>query len=121
MDGGDRWPRECPIGRALARRDGRCKFAAPGMRSAKAGALVAHVSERMIYYAARVQRSGRQDLIDAIRRGEMTVHAALRIIDGPKPIDRYAALLKAWNAASDDDRQRLLIAAAVWGRSGQAV
>jgi hypothetical protein len=29
----------------------------------------------------------------------------------PEPVDRYAALVKAWNAASDEDRQRLLIAA----------
>ncbi len=74
------------------------------------------VSERMIYSARRVQRSGRQDLIDAIELNEMTIHAALTHIDGVKQIDRYAALSRAWNAANEDERGRFLAAIEWSGR-----
>lgn len=67
-----------------------------------------NVSERSVYYAGRVLRSGRQDLFDACLRGEMSIHAALRIIDGPTPIDRYAALVRAWNQASVAECLRFL-------------
>jgi hypothetical protein len=80
------------------------------MRKSKIAAKSAGVSERSLYYYKRVHRSGRQDLLDAIQRGKMTVHAAVRAIDGPKRVDRYAALVKAWNAASGEDRGRLLTA-----------
>jgi hypothetical protein len=79
----------------------------------KALAASQNISERTIYYARRLMRSGRDDLVQAVQRGEMTINAALRIIDGPKPIDRYANLVKAWNAASDDDRARFLVAARI--------
>jgi hypothetical protein len=79
------------------------------MRASKIVAKSMGVSERSLYYTKRVHRSGRQNLIDAIVRGEMTTHAALRIIE-PKQVDRYAALVKAWNAASGEDRRRLLTA-----------
>ena len=72
-----------------------------------------NVSERLVYRSRRVMRSGRLDIVDAITRGDTTTHAVLRIIDGPKPQpDRYAALVRAWNAASEEDRRRLLDAIA---------
>jgi hypothetical protein len=51
----------------------------------KDAAKLINVSERLAYMSRRVVRSGRLDLVDAITRGDMTIHAALRIIDGPKP------------------------------------
>jgi hypothetical protein len=80
------------------------------MRAARLSAIQIGGSERMIYYVKRVHRSGRQDLVDAVKRGEMTVHAAIRALDGPKQVNRYATLVKAWNAASGEDRRRLLTA-----------
>jgi hypothetical protein len=72
-----------------------------------------NVSKRLVYRSRRVMRSGRLDLVDAFNRSDMTTHAALQIIDGPKPPpDRYAALVRAWNAACEDDRRRLLDAIA---------
>lgn len=37
-----------------------------------------NVSERLVYMARRLLRSGRDDLVEAVDRGEMTVHAALK-------------------------------------------
>jgi hypothetical protein len=72
-----------------------------------------NVSERLVYMSRRVVRSGKLDLVDAINRGDMTTHATLRIIEGPEPPpDRYDALVQAWNAASEEDRRRLLDAIA---------
>jgi hypothetical protein len=79
----------------------------------KDAAKLMNVSERLVYMSRRVVRSGRLDLVDAITRGDVTTDAALRIIDGPKPPpDRYAALVRAWNAACEEDRRRLLDAIA---------
>jgi hypothetical protein len=48
----------------------------------KAAASMMNVSESAVYQAKRVLDSGRQDLVDAVMRGEMTIHTALRRIDG---------------------------------------
>jgi hypothetical protein len=86
----------------------------------KAAAKLMNVSERSVYYAyARRIARERPDLIQACECGEMSLHAAIRIIDGPKPVDRYANLVKAWNAASDDDRRRLPIAAELIDDEGE--
>ena len=45
----------------------------------KTTAKAMNVSERQVYLARRVLRSGRDDLIQAVERGEMTVAAALRV------------------------------------------
>ena len=77
----------------------------------KAAAKVMNVSERTVYMARRVHRSGRQDLIEACQRGEMSLNAALRAIDGQtRPDDGYTALCKAWNKATEDEQGRFLIA-----------
>jgi hypothetical protein len=47
----------------------------------KQAARALNVSERMVYMARRIVRSGRQDLITACTRGELSVNAAVRIID----------------------------------------
>ena len=79
------------------------------MYKRRATSLSASSVHFVMNYARRIARE-RPDLALACERGELSLHAAIRIIDGPKPVDRYANLVKAWNAASDDDRVRLLIA-----------
>lgn len=72
-------------------------------------AKLLNVSERLVYMTKRVMRSGRQDLVDAIERGDISVHAALREIDGPKPkapradrdLDRLAEIYSLLHEACD--------------------
>jgi hypothetical protein len=78
--------------------------------TARQAAQQMSVSERSVYTARRIIRSGRQDLIDACERGEMSLNAALKQIDGPPKQDRYAALCRAWNAANADEQGRFLVA-----------
>ena len=69
-----------------------------------------NVSERMIYMCRRLRRSGRDDLVAACDRGEMTVHRALQIAENtPKPT-RLDKLFTAWRLCSSEDRKRFLIA-----------
>jgi hypothetical protein len=76
-----------------------------------------NVSERAVYMGRRIVRSGRSDLITAIERGEMSLNAALKIINGPKPPDGYSALCRAWNKATEDEQARFLAALAGQGHS----
>ena len=76
----------------LARQPGNCKLADMEERlTVKERAALFNVSKRMIYHARRVARSGREDLFRAAERGEMTVHAALRI----DPHQRFVAANRA--------------------------
>jgi len=73
-------------------------------------AKMMNVSERMIYLGIKLQRSGRADLVDAVRAGTLSMHAALAQLDPPKPKDDgYTKLVKAWNAASEDEQARFLV------------
>jgi hypothetical protein len=65
------------------------------------------VSERHLYMRRRLARSGRDDLLAAVQRGEMTVHKALQIAEG-KPLTAYEKLAAAWNTCTDEDRARFL-------------
>jgi hypothetical protein len=76
-------------------------------------AKIMNVSERMIYLAMQLQRSGRADLIAAVERGTLSLHAAIAKLEPMKPkLDGYTKLVKAWNAASEEERMRLLDAIA---------
>lgn len=87
-----------------------------GRLSVRQAAELMNVSERSIYTATRILRSGRQDLIEKIERGEMSLHAATRIFDGnDKQPDRFAALCRAWNKASE--AERLLFLKSLGGKS----
>jgi hypothetical protein len=78
----------------------------------KQAAALMNVSERSVYRAREVLATGRDDLFAKVLAGELSVLAALKIakpekydrasIDPDK--DRYAALVKAWNACTDDQR-----------------
>jgi hypothetical protein len=82
----------------------------PGL-TVKQAAQLMNVSERSIYKVRELQRTGRDDLCDAIMRGEMSIHAALKIAK-PEKYDRrpdtLKALRRAWNAATEDERAWLL-------------
>jgi hypothetical protein len=75
----------------------------------KQGAALMSVSERMVYMCKRVMRM-RPDLGDAMTRGELSAHAALKIATGrnSQP-DRYDALIRAFNRCSADEKARFLV------------
>jgi hypothetical protein len=80
----------------------------------KQAAQLMNVSERLVYMAIALRRSGRQDLIESVERGELSINAALKIANG-KPSanlqkDTYAALVRAWNRATEDEQGRFLVA-----------
>jgi len=80
--------------------------------TAKQAAAVMNVSERSVYMAGRLMGSGRADLVEAVEQGRMSLHAALREIDGPKPRDGLRELARAWAAATEEERETFLLALA---------
>ena len=75
---------------------------------ATAGAVA--IAERLLYYALELQRSGREDLVAAVERGEMTVPGAVMKLHGIALPDRYGKLVQAWNRCDEDERARFLTA-----------
>ena len=67
-----------------------------------------NISERSVYSARRIISSGRTDLIEACEQGRMSFNAALLAIDGPRKRDGVAALARAWNVATEDERNSFL-------------
>ena len=70
-------------------------------------AKLMNVSERSIYLARKVRRL-RPDLVPAIESGELTLNAAIEQVEGKAKPSAWHRLVKAWNAASDEDRARLI-------------
>lgn len=71
-------------------------------------AKLMNVSERLYYMVQRVRRL-RPDLLPEVEAGRLRVHAALCIAENrPKPTS-WDRLVKAWNAATDEDRERLSV------------
>jgi hypothetical protein len=68
----------------------------------------AGVSERSMYTAISIRRSGRQDVIAAVERGEMSLHKASKIINATPGRTRLDRLVTAWRLASDGDRRRFI-------------
>jgi hypothetical protein len=71
-----------------------------------------NVSERLVYMSRELMATGREDLCQAVARGEMTTHAALKTAkpekyDKPKPTS-WDRLVRAWNSATDEDRDRFV-------------
>jgi excisionase family DNA binding protein len=73
----------------------------------KQAAQALGVSERTIYMARRLGRL-RPDLATRVRAGEMSVNKALQVAEGKTRPCTWDRLVRAWNAATDDDRARLL-------------
>ena len=73
----------------------------------KQAAELMNVSERTVYMAKKVLRL-RPDLEPEIMAGKMSLAEAHRIAIGrPKPTN-WNRLVRAWCAATDDERARLL-------------
>lgn len=80
-----------------------------GRVTIKQAAMIMNVSPRMISMARTISRK-RPELEAPIMAGTMTVAEAYRIVTGkPKPTS-WDRLVKAWNNATDDDRERFLFA-----------
>jgi hypothetical protein len=69
-----------------------------------------NVSERSVYTARKVMRL-RPDLEPAIMAGRMSLNEALRVAEERVKPTSWDRLVKAWSAATDEDRARLLHAA----------
>ena len=78
----------------------------------KQAAEVMNVSERSVYSARRLLRSGRDDLRAAVERGDMSLNKALSIAYGKRRASRYERLMRAWNACDEAEQQRFLAARA---------
>jgi hypothetical protein len=74
----------------------------------KQAAQLMNVSERSVYLARKLARSGRADLCAAVERGELSMHAALQQIEPPRRKDTLKPLLLAWNAATQSEREAFL-------------
>jgi hypothetical protein len=73
----------------------------------KQAAQLMNVSERQVYLAKELVATGREDLVDTIMAGRMSLPAALKIAKPAKydrRRNRYHDLVKAWNACSEDQR-----------------
>ena len=78
--------------------------------SVRAVADTMAISERLLSYARELQSSGREDLMAAVERGEMTVAGAVMELHGIALPDRYGKLVQAWNRCDEDERARFLTA-----------
>jgi hypothetical protein len=74
----------------------------------KQAAQLMNVSERLIYMARKVCECS-EELSAKIEKGEMSVNEAYRLVTNKAKPTKYDRLVSAWNAASDDDRERLLL------------
>jgi hypothetical protein len=80
----------------------------PASLTVKQAAAAANVSERTVYMALKILRSGRTDLIGACERGEMSLHKALKIIDRVPDKTALDPLVITWRNASAADRRIFL-------------
>jgi hypothetical protein len=70
----------------------------------KQAAAVMNVSPRLVHQARKLQSSGRQDLIQAVSNGRMTVGAALRALAGTAPPNRIARFKAIWRNCTQAER-----------------
>ena len=66
------------------------------------------VSERSVRMVKRAVRL-RPDLGPALRAGTISIREALRIAEGRAKPTSWDRLMRAWNAATEDDRGRLAL------------
>ncbi len=79
------------------------------MMTVKESAKVAGVSERRLYMSRAVVRSGRQDLVAALERGEMKTGTAYRLARGQPKETRLDRLKKAWRLATPTEREQFIM------------
>jgi hypothetical protein len=76
----------------------------------KQAAAIMNISERGVYNARELMRTGRADLIDRVWAGKLSVRGALKLAKPEKYASktegevRWDALVKAWNAVTEDQR-----------------
>ncbi len=75
----------------------------------KQAAKALNVSERGIYDARRLIRTGRTDLVAAFERGDMSVNKALLLAGEKQPASAYQRLIRAGTACSEDEQGRFLV------------
>ncbi len=80
----------------------------------KQAAQAMNVSERCVYNARRLIRTGRTNLVAAVQRGDTSLNKALVLAGEKQPASAYERLIRAWNACSEDEQGRFLVAAG-WG------
>src|SRR4051794_18503317 len=68
------------------------------------------ISERLLSYVQELRGSGREDLVAAVERGEITVAGAVMKLHGIALPDRYGKLVQAWNHCDEDECARFLTA-----------
>jgi hypothetical protein len=99
-------------GRALALPPGHeaAKLQSQPSMTVKQAARMMNVSERTVYTAKELLATGRDDLIEQVEAGKLKLFRALKLAKpekyapaSPDPA-RYLALVKAWNACTDDER-----------------
>lgn len=76
--------------------------------SVKQAAKMMNVSERMVYEAARLRRSGRVDLIQQVEAGELILHRALILAGLKREPDKLRALCNAWTRCSEGERAQFI-------------
>jgi hypothetical protein len=76
----------------------------------KQAAKLMNVSERSVYSALKLERSGRDDLVTAVERGELSLHAALKQLEPARRPNTIKPLVAAWNAATVAERITFLAA-----------
>ena len=77
-----------------------------GMTVKQAAAML-NISERTVYMARKVHRL-RPDLAVKVLAGEMSLNEAHHIATGARKPTSWDRLVSAWNAATDEDRARLI-------------
>ena len=75
----------------------------------KEAARLMNVSERSVFTARKIARL-RPDLVPRIEAGEMSLNAAAQMLTNRPGPTAYEKLVKAWNAASEEDHVHFLVA-----------
>jgi hypothetical protein len=77
----------------------------------KQAARLMNISERMVYMARELVATGREDLLEQVEAGKLSTLGALKLAKPEKydkPKDRFTALVRAFNACDDDERDRFV-------------
>lgn len=74
----------------------------------KQAAQLVNVSERSVYDARRLMRSGQTELIQQVGSGQMSLHRALLIAGLKKPPRKAANLQSLWLRATATERREFL-------------
>ena len=76
----------------------------------KQAAEMMNVSERMVYEAKRLYKTGRADLWEQVKAGTLTLHRALILagVKSPSIKTQICILKSAWVSATDAERRAFL-------------